>query len=836
MSWFAAMLQAVDAAPVFDVRGALTQGAVIGGLTLSGALFAGLAAARRSSGGVGTATTALLLLTAAAMETALFGYAPGRSFLVGAFCAAAIAHVGALLGLGREGWTRFAAPALGALLLFGIGFAGPLAPGDSGDLIALIALAGVVPAALVAGALMGRRAARYALPGAILAAAAMPAGFLGAFMGGSGWLALYAPHAAFALGLALVGFVALGGGAAPAEAAPSRASMTPGGDGETLAAVLDYSGFAVWDWRREEGALATDAARRLIAPGVDGPRGADALRSALETDSLAEFDAVTRAGDDGAFDLVLRTRAGKTLRMRGARAADADGDADRVLAIFDELEASAPVARPRPATLERPAPAPAFSPPEEADAPTETTRPAQFRPSRADDDRRQTPRRAADAPTTPAALVALKDRGAFLSAVDDAIAAMPTEDLGGAQRAMFVIDLDRFKSVNDAFGEAGGDALLAEIAERLDASGGPLTVIGRHGGDSFALWALIEAGGPSVAEAAEGLRALISEPFALEGETVHPSASIGVSLDREEEVFAATLLGEAELALADAKRSGGDHVSIFEPQRAEKPAARFGRERDIREGVAGGEFEAHYQPVIRLSDGAAAGFEALVRWRKAGDTLIPPSEFLALAEETGLLEQMERRVLDAACRDLAAWRAETGRTDVFVAVNVSSRRLDRPGDRLAFVRAVKEALAAHDLPRGALRVEVTEDQIMRNPEAVEQALQAIKQLGAGLALDDFGTGHSSLARLRRFDFDVLKIDQAFVKKLDADADSVAIARSIINLAHDLGMTVVAEGAETETTARRLRSMGCEYAQGFIFGAPMDFTDATKFLRLYGVGD
>lgn len=826
MSWFAAMLQAVDAAPVFDVRGALTQGAVIGGLTLSGALFAGLAAARRSSAGVGTATTALLLLAAAAMETALFGYAPGRSFLVGAFCAAAIAHVGALLGLGREGWTRFAAPALGAVLLFGIGFAGPLAPGDSGDLIALIALAGVVPAALIAGALMGRRAARYALPGAILAAAAMPAGFLGAFLGGSGWTALYAPHAAFALGLALVGFVSLGGGGAPVASEPSRASLTPGGDGETLAAVLDYSGFAVWDWRKEEGALATDAARRLIAPGVDGPRGADALRSALETDSLAEFDAVTRSADDGAFDLVLHTRAGKALRMRGARAADESGEVDRVLAIFDELET--PVARARPA-------APAISPEEARQAPEEPARPATFRPQRTEEDRRRTPRRAADAPTSPAALLALKDRGAFLSAVDDAIAALPTEDLGGAQRAMFVIDLDRFKAVNDAFGEAGGDALLAEIAARLGSSGGPRTLIGRHGGDSFALWALIEAGGPSIAEAAEALRGLVAEPVALEGETVHPSASIGVSLDRAEETFAATLLGEAELALAEAKRAGGDHVSVYEPQRTERPAARFGRERDLREGVAGGEFEAHYQPVIRLSDGAAAGFEALVRWRKAGDTLIPPSEFLALAEETGLLEQMERRVLDAACRDLAAWRAETGRADVFVAVNVSSRRLDRPGDRLAFVRAVKEALTAHDLPRGALRVEVTEDQIMRNPEAVEQALQAIKQLGAGLALDDFGTGHSSLARLRRFDFDVLKIDQAFVKKLDADADSVAIARSIINLAHDLGMTVVAEGAETETTARRLRSMGCEYAQGFIFGAPMDFNDATKFLRLYGVG-
>ncbi|MEO1310121.1 MAG: EAL domain-containing protein [Pseudomonadota bacterium] len=819
-----AILQAGEAArSVLDVRGALTQGAVIGGFVLSGALFVGLSALRRAPFASPAPTAAAMLLAAAAMETAIFGYAPARSVFIGAFFAAALMHVASLVGAWREGWKRWIAPGLAALSFVVIAFGAAFAPGGEGDQIALILLAGVAPAAVVIAALAGRKQARYAAPGVILAAAALPAAFLGVIDGRQTWLANFGPHTAFALGLALVAFVALGTfGAGPRP--PSRPSPEKSDD-ETLSAVMDYAGFAVWDWRAASGAVATDAARRLIAPGVDGPRGLDALRSALDTESLALFDQATRANDDGAFDIPLSTRAGRRLRMRGARAAGADGP-ERVLAIFDETGTGPqrPPAASRPVTESRPEAALKSTP--------EPGRPASFRPRSDKPDRRQKPRREADAQPSLAALGGLRNRSAFLVAADDALARASDED--GMRRAMFVIDLDRFKTVNDAFGESGGDILLGTVAERLKTAEGPRALIGRHGEDSFAVWALIDARGPSVKDAAERLRVLVCEPVDIQGSPVHPAASVGASLAREEETFAATLLGEAELALADAKTAGGDCVVVYDAAKSEPPAERFGREQALRDGIEAGEIEAHYQPVIRLADGAAAGFEALVRWRRSDEALVPPSEFLALAEESGLLEKMERQVLDIACRDLAAWRRETGRGDVFVAVNVSSRRLDRPQDRLAFVQAVRDALSAHRLPRGALRIEVTEDQIMRNPDGVEQALRAVKELGAGLALDDFGAGHSSLARLRRFDFDVLKIDQAFVKTLDADTDNVAIARSIVNLAHDLGMTVVAEGAENEATARRLRTMGCEYAQGFIFGAPMAYPDATRFLSLYGV--
>jgi len=815
-----------------DAKGALTQGAIIGGLTMAGALFSGLGAARRSASSSGAQTAALLLLAAAGMETAVFGYAKAAPFWIAGFAAAVTLHLAALCGALASGAGRVLAVVLSALAAApaaGAAFT-PLLRAAPGGV--LIALAGLAPVVLVVASLFGApRPARWAIPGALAAAAALPATLFGSLAGPGSWFSAYGSHVLLALGLALAGFASLGA----ARPAAVRASPAPGrADDKTLTDVLDYAGLAVWDWGRERGADASVGARRLIAPGVDGPRGADAVLDALSIDGRRDFEAALSEREDGPFDARLSMRDGRTLRMRGARAVDADGDVERVVAIFEEA-GDAPPSAPEPRPTLRPAPEPEPEPdPSPKPEPAPAPRRAAFRSDPAlEPERRAAPRRSADRPEERGApLSGLLDRGGFIAAVEDAMARTPAAAIAEGRAALFVLDLDRFKSVNDAFGEAGGDRLLAVAANRLKEAAGPRTLIGRHGGDSFAVWAMIERGGPSVADAAASLASLIAEPTTLSGRDVHPSASVGAAAAREGDT-AAGLLGEAEDALAEAKRGGGGRASVYDPRNADRPAERFGREEALRGGVASGEIEAHYQPVVRLSDGRAAGFEALVRWRRKGEELIGPSEFLALAEETGLLREMERQVLDAACGDAARWIEETGRRDVFVSVNVSSRRLDRPEDRLDFVAAVRDAVERHDLPDKALRVEVVEDQLMRDPDAAAQALSALKALGVCIAIDDFGTGHSSLSRLKSLPFDVLKIDQAFVKKLESDAQADAIARSIVALAHDLGLAVVAEGAETEGAARRLRAMGCDYAQGFIFGAAMDAADAGRFFRMYG---
>jgi EAL domain-containing protein (putative c-di-GMP-specific phosphodiesterase class I) len=274
-----------------------------------------------------------------------------------------------------------------------------------------------------------------------------------------------------------------------------------------------------------------------------------------------------------------------------------------------------------------------------------------------------------------------------------------------------------------------------------------------------------------------------------------------------------------------AKRIGGDRIEVFKPAMRSRKVDRLTMESELRRAIEREEIAILYQPIVRLEDRAIAGFEALARWDHPKLGRLAPAEFITMAEEIGLIVDLGLFVLDRTARQLAAWqRSSKVREPIFASINVSSRQLLRQD----LIHDLRTVLARTALTRGTLKLELTESLVMENPEHATQMLTRIRELGAGLALDDFGTGHSSLAYLQRFPFDTIKIDQSFVRTTSRGTRPV-ILRSIITMAHDLGMDVVAEGAETDSDAVELYQLGCEYAQGFAFGEPMAADKATQML-------
>jgi EAL domain-containing protein (putative c-di-GMP-specific phosphodiesterase class I) len=270
-----------------------------------------------------------------------------------------------------------------------------------------------------------------------------------------------------------------------------------------------------------------------------------------------------------------------------------------------------------------------------------------------------------------------------------------------------------------------------------------------------------------------------------------------------------------------AKRIGGDRIEIFKPAMRTRKSDRLTLESELRRALDREEITLLYQPIVRLQDRTCAGFEALMRWDHPKMGRLSPMEFIAVAEEIGLIVDLGLFALDRTARQLATWqRALRGREPVFASVNVSSRQLLRRD----LIQDLRTVLSRSAIARGTLKLELTESLMMENPEYAAQMLTRIRELGAGLALDDFGTGHSSLAYLQRFPFDTLKIDQSFVRSAGKGKRPV-ILRSIVTLAHDLGMDIVAEGAETDADATELNQLGCEYAQGYFFGQPMTAEEA-----------
>jgi diguanylate cyclase (GGDEF)-like protein/PAS domain S-box-containing protein len=420
-------------------------------------------------------------------------------------------------------------------------------------------------------------------------------------------------------------------------------------------------------------------------------------------------------------------------------------------------------------------------------------------------------------------LTGLPNRELFVDRIESVLALSKADE--AIKPTIIVIDLDRFKQVNDSVGIAVGDSILLTLARRLGRLLKPQDTLARLAGDQFALILLSEKEADRIVAFAETLRRALRAPITFNDREIFLTASMGIALSDGQPHRTEEVLKDAELAMYHAKRIGGDRMEVFKPSMRARKTDRLTLESDLRRALEREEITILYQPIVRLDDRSVAGFEALARWDHPKMGRMSPSDFIAIAEEIGLIVDLGLFVLEHTSRQLGHWqRSVRHREPIFASVNVSSRQLLRQD----LIHDLRTVIARSGLARGSLKLELTESLVMENPEHAAQMLTRIKELGAGLALDDFGTGHSSLSYLQRFPFDTIKIDQSFVRA-SSKGQRPVILRSIIALAHDLGMEVVAEGAETDSDAVELYQLGCEYAQGYVFGEPMSAEAARELL-------
>ena len=380
-------------------------------------------------------------------------------------------------------------------------------------------------------------------------------------------------------------------------------------------------------------------------------------------------------------------------------------------------------------------------------------------------------------------------------------------------RAVLLADLDRFKHVNDTLGHDAGDRLLVEAAARLRSGHRPRDLVARLGGDEFAVLLTGDATAEDVVRRARELVRRLDAPFDLDGVGVRVGASVGVALVGEHGTDCATLLRRADLAMYEAKRRRTGTM-LFAPGLDDAPAQSLAFETALVLAMERDELVLHYQPQVDLRTGAVRGVEALVRWQHPELGLLAPGAFVPAAEESGLIVGLTTHVLGLALDQVRQWRA-TG-SDLPVAVNVGARNLADP----QFPTEVLRRLAERGLPASVLRLELTETDLLGDPEQARGVLQALRDAGVGIAVDDFGTGFASLAQLRNLPFDELKIDKSFVQVLDTDPGAAHIVRTVVDLAHGLGLVVTAEGVETPTSLAVLAEAGCDTVQGFLLSRPL----------------
>ncbi|QIO30648.1 EAL domain-containing protein [Bradyrhizobium sp. 1(2017)] len=393
---------------------------------------------------------------------------------------------------------------------------------------------------------------------------------------------------------------------------------------------------------------------------------------------------------------------------------------------------------------------------------------------------------------------------------------------GGVDLAVLMLDLDRFKEVNDTLGHPAGDSLLRAVAARLRECTTETALIARLGGDEFAVIDYVTSPAVEAAALAESIRKALCEPFDLGDHRVTVGTSIGIAIAPRDGNDSDVIMKSADLALYSAKSGGRGAFRFFEPELDEFMHARRNLERDMRDALAGRQFELHYQPFVGAATGKTEGFEALLRWHHPQQGLVMPDEFIPLAEETGLIVPIGEWVLRTACAEAAKWPAH-----VRIAINLSPAQFRSK----ELVPVVIGALASSGVAAHRLELEVTETVIMHDSEAVFAALGELRELGVRIALDDFGTGYSSLSFLQRFPFDKIKIDRSFVNELSgAGAEARHLAQSVVRFAVSLGKTTTAEGVETKEQLDILREEGCVETQGYYFSRPMPASDIDRMLR------
>jgi diguanylate cyclase (GGDEF)-like protein len=391
--------------------------------------------------------------------------------------------------------------------------------------------------------------------------------------------------------------------------------------------------------------------------------------------------------------------------------------------------------------------------------------------------------------------------------------------------ALLFVDLDRFKEINDSLGHEAGDAVLRETAARLRAHLREGDSVARLGGDEFTVILEDVAGPDEVRAVAQKLMRAFAEPIVVDGQDLFPTLSIGVALYPRDGDTAEALLRHADTAMYQAKAEGRDGFQFYAPTMSAAVTERVTLEGRLRQALERGEFQLHYQPVVRLQTGEVASLEALLRWRHPEDGLIAPGRFIAVAEQTGLIVPIGAWVLRNALATLAAWRSGGADAPAYVSVNVSARQFRAPG----FVEQVRDELADSGLPAEALLLEITESLLLRDDDQVWTDLAALRALGVRIAIDDFGTGYSSLSYLRQVPIDVLKIDRSFIQSMAGSPQQTALVDGIIRLAHTLGLQVVAEGIEDAAERDLLIGMGCTLGQGYLFARPMPAEQAARWL-------
>ena len=415
------------------------------------------------------------------------------------------------------------------------------------------------------------------------------------------------------------------------------------------------------------------------------------------------------------------------------------------------------------------------------------------------------------------ALTGLANRSLFVERLELAIG-------GRRSSAVCVLDLDRFKLINDSLGHAAGDSLLQQVAGRLEGAmrfGDTLT---RASGDEFLMLVLDVTSAKEVEVIVERSLRAFAPPFAVHGTEIHISPSVGIARYPADGVEAEQLLTRADEAMYQAKQCGRNTYRFFDARATAFSRDRLLLESDLRRALARGEFLLHYQPKIDVATSAVRSVEALLRWNHPQRGMLSPRDFLPIAEETGLMVPIGAWVIDEVCRQTALWRLR-GLNPIRVAVNVSAAQFLK-SDLAAVVR---DAVSRHELDASALEVELGESTLARDPERSRGTLEQLSAMGVVVTVDDFGNGYSSINQLRRFPVDRLKIDRSFIANLESSAEDAAIVRAIISLAHGLRLKVVAEGVESDVQLAALRSMGCDQYQGFYRSAAVPAAQVEAFL-------
>ncbi len=416
-------------------------------------------------------------------------------------------------------------------------------------------------------------------------------------------------------------------------------------------------------------------------------------------------------------------------------------------------------------------------------------------------------------------MTGLLNRASFSERVARHLAA--DDDAGGRKSAVLFIDLDHFKLVNDSLGHAAGDDLLVTVAQRLRHTLRPGDLLARFGGDEFVLFCTNLSGTQAVSAIARRLIAALAEPLMIGSDEVFVSASVGIAVAHEGDT-AETLLRHADAAMYQAKHDGRARAVVFRPDHHGSAVEALRTGNDLHRALDRDELVLHYQPIMDLRTGRVIGFEALVRWNHPERGLLSPADFIPFAEETGLIVPIGAWALETACRQTAHWQRVRDddhageRLPLSISVNLAARQV---ADR-KLAMTVAGIIERTGIAPEAIVLELTENTLMQDTSSTIDALQALRSQGVRLSIDDFGTGYSSLSYLKRFPVEALKIDRTFIDGLGRDNEDTSIVEAIIRLAHALELSAVAEGLETPTQLETLRTLGCDFAQGYLLGYPL----------------